>query len=145
MSDDTRRILEMLSEGKVTVDEADQLLKAIDSSRPSSGAGADSTDRPAPRFLRITVREPGAGGGPEETKVNVRVPLTLVRSGMKLAGIIPGFAGDKVNQKLREKGIDLAQLSQSTDSAQFAALLKDLGEFTIDVDEGKQQVRINCE
>jgi hypothetical protein len=37
MSDETRRILELLAQGKVTVDEADQLLRAI-GQQPSSDA-----------------------------------------------------------------------------------------------------------
>ena len=44
---------------------------------------------------------------------------------------------------LAERGIDvdLGKL----DPAQFNTMLRELGDFTIDVDEGHQQVRITCE
>ena len=38
MSDDTRKILDLLAAGKVTVDEAQALLAAVSAPRPAEGA-----------------------------------------------------------------------------------------------------------
>jgi hypothetical protein len=162
MSEDTRRVLDLLSQGKITVEEADQLLAALKAAPDSDAAPPkpDAADSQKPRYLRIAVRKtrswPGAmaGGEPEawawpgyvgkaQTKeVNIRVPLSVVRGGMRLGAIVPGL-GDRVTSKLREQGIDLDLAKM--DAAQIEALLRDLGDMTIDVDEGRHQVRISCE
>ena len=42
MNDDTRRVLDLLAQGKITVDEADQLLRAMAAPAPEAAApGAD--------------------------------------------------------------------------------------------------------
>ena len=47
------------------------------------------------------------------TKVNVRVPMQLLRAGVKLTGVIPTRARDEVNAALRKEGIgfDINNLS----------------------------------
>jgi len=137
MSDERRRILEMLAQGKITTDEAEALLRAL----APGGAPAD-TGRPKPRFLRINVHKP-ATAGRADRDVNIRVPIAIVRSGMQLGAIIPGLAGDHVRARLRERGLDL-DLSR-LDPATFEAMLNELGEMHIDVDSGRAQVRITCE
>ncbi len=136
MSDETRRVLEMLSEGKVSVLEAEQLLHAV-----NGATGASDAKKPDPRYIRIQVTQPDRAGRKAET-VNIRVPLTVVRGGLRLGAFIPGMLGQS-KLRLRNGGeIDLLKI----DPAQFEAMLKDLGEISVDVDddEGKQ-VRIRCE
>ena len=137
MSDETRRVLEMLSEGKVTVLEAEQLLQAV---HGAAGAAPDGK-KPEPRYIRIQVTQPDREGKKAET-VNIRVPLTVVRGGLRLGAFIPGMLGQS-KIRLRDGGeIDLLKM----DPAHFEAMLKDLGEVSVHVDdeEGKQ-VRIRCE
>lgn len=154
MSDETRRVLDLLAQGKITVDEAGELLRAI---RESEAAGPDastSADRRA-RYIRIAVhrraragddprqvhRWPGCmAGGPNE--VNIRVPMALVRNGMRLGAFVPGGA-DFVAQALRERGIkgDLSKITPE----QLETLLTEMGELTVDVDHGRAQVRISAE
>ncbi len=62
---------------------------------------------------------------------------------MRLGAMIPGPAGDRLTERLREKGLDID--FRKLDPANLEAILKDLGELTIDVDQGKAQVRITCE
>ena len=56
-TDDTRRILDMLSQGKITVDDADRLIKAMSTDRPAETATPDTaTDgRPRARWFRINI------------------------------------------------------------------------------------------
>ena len=68
--------------------------------------------------------------------------LSVVRGGLRLGAFIPSMIG-KSKFKLQNGGeLDLMKL----DPVQFEAMLKDLGEVLVDVDddEGKQ-VRIRCE
>ena len=139
MSEETRRVLEMLSQGKVTVDEADQLLRAVSAPGAESSGdkrdAAGATGKPAPRFFRVTVSQPGKNGGTTET-VNVRVPMSVVRGGLRLGALIPGIMGERTQQRLREKGVDIDFAKMDYNSLE--ALLKDLDELTVDVDDQRR-------
>jgi hypothetical protein len=80
MGEETKKILEMLHDGKIGVEEAEKLLAAVSSTgasaeEPTSGTGAK-------KYLRVQV-EPDQGT--EGDRVNVRVPMKLIRAGLKLA------------------------------------------------------------
>jgi hypothetical protein len=138
MSDDRRRVLDLLVQGKVSVEEADQLLRALGASE----ASASEPDRPQKRWLRIAVHKP-AREGHHEKDVNIRVPIAIVKSGMRLGALIPGMAGDQVSARLRERGLDID--FSKLDAAAIDAVLKELGETNIQIDSGKAHVRITCE
>jgi SHOCT-like protein len=145
MSDETRRVLELLAQGKVTVDEADQLLRAIkdqghraEASSPANDAIAGKT---RPRFLRVHVHKPGKPGR-EDKDVNIRVPMAVIRGGMRLGTMIPGLHSS-MNARLRERGIDV-DLGK-IDPAALESMLSEMGEINIDVAQTGEQVRITCE
>jgi hypothetical protein len=153
VSDDTRRILDLLAQGKISVDEADRLIAAVTASYtpPAAAPGTSQSsglpgDGPKPRYLKIAVHKP-ANDDRGEKDVNIRVPLAIVRGGMRLGAIIPGLGGERLRTRLRtrlrEEGLDV-DLSK-LDPAALEAMLKDLGEMNIDIDSGKAQVRITCE
>jgi hypothetical protein len=140
---DSRRILDLLSQGRITVEEADQLLRALARSPArASGAPGEEPRRDPPRWIRITVDKPAREGRPPK-QVTIRVPMAVVRGGARLGAMFPRVAGERVTQKLREQGIDIGAI----DFAQVETVLGDLGETTIDVDDGrgKAQVRISTE
>jgi membrane peptidoglycan carboxypeptidase len=138
MNEERKKILEMLADGKITADEADRLLTAI--SQNSESGPAETAKTSLPKYLRVMV-EPG----PESEKadrVNIRVPLKLIRAGLKLASLIPKNAQDKVNQALNEKGID-ADLSKIKPD-DLDEIIRQLDDISVDV-EGKETVKIFCE
>jgi SHOCT-like domain len=154
MSDETRRILDMLAQGKVTVDEADQLLAALNANAGSASAtagpapGASSSspetgEKPRPRYLRIAVQKTGAATGSHAKDVTIRVPLGIIKSGVRLGAVIPAFASERAAARMREKGLDV-DLSK-LDAAAIDAMLNDFGEMDIDVDGGTKKIRISCE
>ena len=104
MNEHRRQILEMLAEGKINADEAERLIAATE--EPASKT-SDQRSRTRPKFLRVLVdAEEGSSGaydGP--TKVNVRVPMQLLRAGVRLAGLIPAQALNRANQAMEEKGV----------------------------------------
>ena len=144
MSDDRRSILEMLATGRITADEADRLLAALDRSSGPSAVRAEPgypSNRPAqPKYLRIAVDTDEEG---EPTKVNIRVPMQLLRAGVRLASIIPPKARDEVNAAMRENGVpfDSNQLKPEN----LEELVEHLGDLQVDVDEKRTKVRIFCE
>lgn len=137
MTDERKKILDMLSEGKITADEADRLLSAV--SRDYATDSGNTWNK-EPKYLRIMV-EPGPESKNPD-KVNIRVPLKLIRAGLKLAALIPKNAQTQVNDALHEKGIemDFSQIKPED----LENIIKQLDDLTVDV-EGKESVRIFCE
>jgi hypothetical protein len=81
---------------------------------------------------------------PHGGKVNVRVPLSLIRAGVRLAALLPTGVTDHVNKALRENGLDF-DVSQ-VKPENLEELVEHLRELTVDV-EGNQgeKVRVYCE
>src|SRR5215472_878072 len=80
VSDNRRQVLDMLAAGQVTVEEADRLIAAIeDGPVPAAATGLAERPATAPRYLRVIANIVDEGEGP--MKVNVRVPLQLLRAG----------------------------------------------------------------
>jgi hypothetical protein len=138
MSDEKRKILDMLAQGKITVEEAEKLLAAV--SAPESSAPEHSSGKPDVKYLRVLI-EPGPGSETKD-RVNIRVPFKLIRAGLKWAAFIPQAAQDQVNNALKEKGIgmDLSKIKPED----LEELVTHLNDLQVDV-EGKEKIRIFCE
>ena len=134
MTEDTRKVLEMLSAGKVTVQEAEQLLQAV-------GTPVQSADekKAEPRYFRILVNKPPRDGKKAEA-VNIRVPMTVVRGGLRLGALVPGMLGHKKIPLGNGNELDLSKVTYTD----LEAMIKDIGELSVDV-EGGAMVRIRCE
>ncbi|KPK62104.1 MAG: hypothetical protein AMK73_06770 [Planctomycetes bacterium SM23_32] len=145
MDENRKKVLEMLSEGKITVEEADRLLDRLEgaaaaASEPAGTVGGvdmsvKAAERPVPqepRFLRVLVDS--ASGD----KVNVRVPMALIRTGIKLKALLPEHA----REAMEDHGLDLSALSELDPDEIITAL----AELTVDVDsQSGDAVRIFCE
>ncbi|MES2340120.1 MAG: hypothetical protein V4597_00450, partial [Pseudomonadota bacterium] len=141
MSEDRRSILQMLSEGKVTPDEAERLIAALErGAGPRAPEGAPAA-KAAPKYLRVAVDTDEGHGGP--TKVNVRVPMNLLRAGVRLSSIIPPQARDKVNEAMRQHGVPFDINSLKPENLE--ELVEQLNDLTVDVDQDRTKVRIYCE
>jgi hypothetical protein len=153
MNEHRRQILEMLSAGKITADEAERLIAALEKDAPAASSGnGSSTPAARAKYLRVLVdSENGDNPYHRPVKVNIRVPMQLLRAGVRLAGLIPPQAREHVNEALRERGIpfDLSQIRPDN----LEELVDQLNELTIDVDVNnshaygneKVKVRVFCE
>jgi hypothetical protein len=150
MNEHRRQILQMLSEGKISADEAERLIAAMDAP-PSfstfSDTGSSGAGKPRPKYLRVVVDSEEDGGHEGPTKVNVRVPMQLLRAGVRLAGLIPAPALRRANDAMQEQGvpIDLTQIKPEN----LEELIEHLNDLTVDVDQKdantKVKVRVFCE
>jgi hypothetical protein len=142
MNEHRRKVLEMLAQGQINADDAERLLSTLEKE-------AEPSPQPRPKYIRVTVTEDGkaADGSTIEgaTKVNVRVPMQLLRAGVKLASFIPPEARERVNIALRKDGvpIDLGQIKPEN----LEDLIDHLDDLTVDIDERKKntKVRVFCE
>jgi hypothetical protein len=149
MNEHRRQILQMLSEGRINADEAERLISAFE--EPSAGKSSENASgaeaKARPKYLRVQVDSEDDGGGEGPTKVNVRVPMQLLRAGVKLAGLIPARALHRANDAIHEQGLafDLTQIKPEN----LEELIDELSDLSVDVDqkdhESKVKVRVFCE
>jgi hypothetical protein len=147
MNESRKKILEMLAEKKISVDDAYRLLSVIDSTE----GGQESTSKKGtagkakPKYLRVTVLpDPEHEHSQNVDRVNVRVPMSLIRAGIKLTSLIPAEARDKVNGALREKGIDFDVRNLKTEDIE--ELIGALSDLEVDVVSAKgEKVRVFVE
>jgi len=113
----------------------------------SADVGGRSAGKDRPKYLRVQVDSEDGGGHDGPTKVNVRVPMQLLRAGVKLAYLIPAAALQKANLAMHEKGIpvDLTQIKPDN----LEELVEQLSDLTVDVDQKdadtRVKVRVFCE
>ena len=144
MTEDRKRILTMLADGKITADEAERLLDAMGQGGPGRAPVSQATigSNSSPKYFRVEVdANDGDPSGP--TKVNVRVPMQLLRAGVRLSALIPPRARDEVNAALAREGVpfDLSQIRPEN----LEELIEHLAGMTVDVDNRDAKVRVYCE
>ena len=135
MSVETKKVLDMLAEGKITSEDAERLIDKLaaakepaETSVPENQEAAGTQPR---KYLRILVN----GDGKD---VNVRVPLSFVRTGVGLMAVLP----PRVAQRLNDKGFDLSALKDLKGDELNEAL--NTLNINIDSSDGKH-VRVFCE
>jgi hypothetical protein len=116
-SEERIKILKMVQDGKITADQAAELLKALEnrtapaSSAPGQAAGqapGGQTSGQRGRWFRVRITDTDTG----KTRVNVRMPLSVVTAGMKMGmRFSPEVEGMDISQ--------LAELIQSGETGQI--------------------------
>ena len=144
MNDDRRSILDLLAAGKITAEEAERLLSALErpAATPPPSASGYPSNRAQAKYLRVCVdTTEDEEGAP--TRVNIRVPMRLLRAGVRLSSLIPPRARDEVNAAMAKGGIpfDINQLKPEN----LEELVDQLTDLTVDVDQERTKVRIFCE
>lgn len=169
MSEERKKVLAMLAEGKITAEEADRLLDKLAEGASDPGRGhrrhrwgghrrrkhlhigaavlpnggsaeddaadADDTETGSGKplkYLRVEIHSN------DNDHVSVRVPLGLIRTGVKLTTMLPS----DTSAKLAEKGIDLSELGK----LEGDDLVEALRDLKVDVDSADgDTVRVFCE
>lgn len=139
-----QKIVDLLVQDKVSTEDALRLLgRANESVRtnetpeefgnnsPSATALARFSAKNRPKFLRVLIQD-----GDSE-KVDVRVPLKLVKLGMVSSDFVPPGVLDAVT----EHGIDLENLSGLSDDDFYEAF----GNLRVDIVDDDSTVQVFCE
>ena len=158
MNENRRQILEMLAAGKITADEAERLIAAIEPDKATTtgeftgSVGGASGHKGAAvktraKYLRVLVEaDESMTGMKGPTTVNVRVPMQLLRAGVRLASLIPIQAHEQFDEALSQHGVPIT-LSQIKPE-NLEELIDHLEDLTVDVDGkdgNKTKVRVFCE
>ncbi len=143
MNEERRMILEMLQEGAISVEEAERLMEALPAEEPRQLAEAPVRAGVSPKRVVVLVTENG------KQKVNVRVPFSLVRVGLKMGKSIGAISlksakDDPQAQQALDilNNIDVDELLASIDDGEIT-----LPYAIVDVDDedSGDQVRVVLE
>lgn len=146
MTDNQKKILEMLAENKISADDAYRLLNALDNgeSRQENAVNTEPEVKSKYKYLRVTaLPNEEHEDATKAARVNVRVPLSLIRAGFKLTSLIPTEAMDKMNFALRDKGINFDM--RNIKPEHIEELIEALGDMEVDVLSGPQKVKVFVE
>lgn len=143
MNDDQKRILDMLADGKITKAQAELLLDSLGPDEatpmpaPSPSAdwptGPSKTGTPKFMYVKITGKD----------TVDVKVPLALLRAGLKLTSLIPPQAMDQINESMASSGmsIDFNNLKPED----LEDIIDSLGEMEVNINSAEgDNVRVFC-
>jgi len=97
MSQEKLRVLELIQEGKVSAAEGLELLQAMDSGVKEAPEGR------LDRAFRVKVDG-------DKTKVNVNIPMRLVRVASKFMGWGMNFIPPEARSEMDKRGIDLSEI-----------------------------------
>jgi hypothetical protein len=142
MNENRRQILEMLAAGKITAEEAERLIAALEDAPSATTDAGEPQPKTKVKYLRVQV-ESNKNGAP--ATVNVRVPIQLLRAGVRLASLIPAQAHEHLDEALSKHGVPLT-LSQIKPE-NLEELIDHLEDLTVDIDakEDQAKVRVFCE
>jgi hypothetical protein len=108
-SEERKKILQMIQDGKITADEGAKLLAALSQGgRRRASVSSRATDS---RYMRVRVTDTFSG----KTKVSVNLPLGLVDAGLNIAAnFMPDLGentameiGDAIREGLTGKIVDV--------------------------------------
>ena len=140
MGQERERILDLLASGKITAEEAGRLLDALET-RPSQTVATETIpavkSNGTPKYMYVKVLS--AKGD----NVNVKVPLSLVRAGLKLTSFIPQPAMEQINKSMGEQGLSIDLLNFKAEDLE--ELIEALREMEVNVDAvNGDNVRVYC-
>jgi len=146
MTENRKRVLDLLAAGKIDAAEADRLLLALETGNSPEEKTQDADLRAqsngSAKYLCVRTT-PKEGAPPDTAVIDVRIPLLLVRAGMKLGMIIPESGYTALSGKLGKHGIDLDLDSLNKNGVE--ALVEALSSSSIDIDTEHENIRIYCD
>ncbi len=137
MTEERKRILDMVASGKISVEEAEQLLDAIRKSEEGQTEEDKLDGKKNPKFMYVKVISK------DKDNVDVKVPLKLLRSGIKLTSLIPPQAMDHINESMEKQGLsfDLSNLNPKD----LDELIQSLAELEVNVNsKDGDNVKVYC-
>lgn len=107
MNNEKLKILEMIQEGKLSSSEALELLNALQEvDDKDEGLSLEKSNTKKERFLRVRV----SGNNPGVKKVNVNIPLSLMKIASKFINLGMAMIPQEAKEQMEHKGIDVSKI-----------------------------------
>lgn len=132
MSEDRQRILTMIAQGKLSVEEAEKLLDLLQKNggKEMKDESQVTHEKKNYKYLRVIV------DSNQGDNINIRVPMALLKTGLRLSALIPPVAYQKLSEQMQQKGVDL-DVNQILKSGNVEELIESIGEFDVDVNSAQ--------
>ena len=117
MNEERMRILNMLEEGKISVDEATKLIEAVEAPQQET----EIVPQGKPKWLKVRVEDG------EDEKVSVNLPLSLARVALK-------FIPEHARGRMEAQGIDIDALLNEVTETKIGKL--------VEVQDGDEHVEV---
>ncbi len=114
MKDEIRQVLDMLKEGKITNEEAINLIDALKSTEKDQ---EEITTSKPKRFFRVNVTKNN------QPKVNIKIPFSLVKWGINIAN---KMGKDTVKIGGEEIPFDMDELNKAINDPEFSGKICDI-------------------
>jgi hypothetical protein len=114
MKEEIKQVLDMLKEGKITNDEATNLIDALKSTEKDQEQISTGKQK---RFIKINVTRNN------KPKVNIKVPFSLVKWGMNIAS---KMGKDTVKIGEEEIPFDMEELNKAMNDPEFSGKICDV-------------------
>ena len=158
MTEERRRVLDLLAEGKINADEAERLLNALNGAAraaPEEDSGPFAGMRrfrrhvhrmhrehqehhsAGRRYVYVVIDQEGSDGRKE--RMRMKVPVKLLKAGISLSGLMPREVRERVQTALKAKGIEVDPFSLRGDEDEILSALADL---EIDIGNRGEKIRI---
>ncbi len=140
MNEEKLKVLNMIAEGKITAEEGEKLLEALDKKNEKKPEPIEvKREKGNINYLYVDIN-PKSESSSE--KVHVKVPLALVRAGVNIASMLPSEVQDTVNNAMDEKGMkfDLSSIKPEN----IEELIQALEEMEVNIDSDESTVRVYC-
>lgn len=137
MNEERKKILEMLSDGKINVEEANDLLKAsIKEETELTYQNRAKVDK----FIYVSVEPKDTLEGKKVGRVSVKVPFALIKAGFNIAGLIPKNAQEEINNGLKKQGMNFDFTDLNPEN--IKDIMTSLEELTVEVDNEDSIIRV---
>ena len=131
------RILSMVAEGKISADEAERLLSALE-----DGELNHVVKKGRARWLKVRVYKNGS----DKPNVKVNIPLALLKMGAKIGGKLNINLPEKARREMAEKGINLSGAKDLPELEKILDGLAAEGPFKLaDVEDDDERVEVFLE
>ncbi|HEX3020277.1 MAG TPA: hypothetical protein VHP36_08235 [Chitinispirillaceae bacterium] len=138
MNEERQRILSMVAHGKLSVEEAEKLLDLIQKNGGAKMVAESPVafEKQELKYLRVVV------DSKQGDNINIRVPMALLKAGLKLSALVPPIAYQKINEQMQQKGVEF-DVNQILKSGNIEELIESIGELNVDVNSAQgDKVRV---
>lgn len=136
------RVLGMLRDGLITVEEAEQLLGAMEQKAGVQAEPVSLKDNRGrkPKKFRIVVDSESEDK--KAAKVNISIPVSLIKT---FGPIVTKTLNRETREELEKSGVNLQEILDSIDSLLESGMEEDIIYVDAGEGEGKSKVRIYVE
>ena len=140
MNEERMQILNMVAEGKISPQEAEQLLAALEPAPGEMPGQQIPMERGTGEIKYLFVKVEPKEGAENADMVNIRVPLALVKAGIDFIKFIPQEAQGSVNEAMEKSGVNWdPSILKNLD---YDSLVQVLSELNVDIETSEQIVRV---